>query len=113
MPNDIEHMNNDIVKENNQNNNFRNTTPNITNNKKYSQDLSININLGNSSKPNNNAVAHYPNINDEKEGNSNNVNNPNDFNAPNSEQDIINVNINTLDETVSETLVSLIESVFI
>lgn len=107
MPHDIENINNDVVKENNPSNNYRGTTPNINvhNNHPYQQNNNFDL-VGRNNFAQQNAVSNYPNIDDKRNPNQNNINDNNSNNASNSE-DITNVSINTLDETVSETLVRL------
>jgi hypothetical protein len=106
VPNDIENISNDIVRENDQNNTNKNTNANNNFTNKYSNKQNIRIDLGNRNNfPQNNAISNYPNIDNKSINNQNNIN-ENNQNAPNAEEEeIINLNINTLDETVSETLV--------
>lgn len=105
MPNDIENMTNHVVKENNQNNNFKNTAPNINIANKNPHEPNNNMVLGKRNDfPQKSAVSNYPNIDERSKGNPKNINDNDQNNASNVE-DITDVNINTLDETVSETLV--------
>jgi len=106
VPNDIENISNEIVRENDQNNNNKNTTANNNFTNKYTNKQNINIDLGNRNNfPQNDAISNYPIIDNKSINIQNNVN-ENNQNAPNAEEEeIINLDINTLDETVSETLV--------
>lgn len=107
MPNDIENVNKDVVRENNQNNSYKNTNPNINNAKEKPYEQNHNIDLvSRSNIHQHNAVSNYPNNEDKNNENTNNVNANNQNNELNAE-DITDVNINTLDETVAETLVKI------
>ncbi len=101
-------MNKDLVKENNQKNNYKNTAA-----------ANLNIDPQNSYEPNNNidlvsrnnfnqqnVASNYPNIDHKIYENPNNSNDVDQKNAQN-EEDITDANINTLDETVAETLVNI------
>lgn len=105
MPNDIENMSNDVVKENNLSNNYRNPTPNVNphNNPSYVPNKNVDIAVRNNfAQPI--AISNYPNIDEKSNVSQNNINENNSNNASNGE-DITDANINTLDESVSETLV--------
>ncbi len=110
MPNDIENMNNDIVNENNARSNFKNPTPNSNQPVNYSYAPNANFDLAvRNNFAQQNAVSNQPNIIDDRSNaNQNNVNvNDNNSNNASNGEDITNVSINTLDESVSETLVRL------
>lgn len=99
-------MNNDLIieKNNSKNNNFMNTTPNLMNYNKNNYDRNQNIEINKQENISDQKIHSNfsPNTNNNKpnenidNGNQNNVQNP---------DDLVNLNINTLDESVGETIV--------
>ena len=100
-------MNNDLLRENNNNNNnninLKNTTPNI-NNFDYGPNKNIDKNISINDTPQKKAFSNNPsNSVSNNQDNPDIINENNANSVPNEEE--VSVNLDTLDETVVETLV--------